>query len=134
MDSDGDGCADTLEVMDINGDRKVSVGDQTALAKRAAGFPAFTGDPVSDAIYDVNKDGKISVGDQTLMAKNTCQQKPGLIGCPVCPPGVTADESSSVLAQVGLARSLEQLSQEHQTWPESRGRSRWVVATSSESP
>ena len=37
MDSDADGCADTLEVMDINGDRKVAVGDLTLLAKRSAG-------------------------------------------------------------------------------------------------
>ena len=75
-----------LEALDINGDRKVSVGDETALAKRDAGLPGFTGDPVSDQVYDVNKDGKISVGDQTLMAKNTCQQKPWLPGCPVCGP------------------------------------------------
>ena len=87
MDSDNDGCADMLEVMDINGDRKVSVGDQTALAKRAVQFPGFESDPVSDKIYDVNKDGKISVGDQTLLAKNTCNLKPWLLGCStgVCP-------------------------------------------------
>ena len=84
MDSDGDGCADVLEVMDINGDRKVSVGDQTLLAKRGAGlFPPSS----SDSVFDVNKDGKISVGDQTLMAKNTCFLKPSLPGCqaPSCP-------------------------------------------------
>jgi len=33
-DSDGDGCADVLEVMDINGDRKVTVADQTLMAKK----------------------------------------------------------------------------------------------------
>ena len=78
MDSDGDGCADVLEVMDVNGDRKVSVGDQTLLAKRGAGlFPPSS----SDSVFDVNKDGKISVGDQTLMAKNTCFLKPSLPGC-----------------------------------------------------
>ena len=72
--------------MDINGDRKVSVGDHTALAKRAALLPGFESDPVSDKIYDVNKDGKISVGDQTLMAKNSCTLKPFGIGCPgPCP-------------------------------------------------
>ena len=84
MDSDADGCSDTLEVMDINGDRKVAVGDLTLLAKRSAGLiPPFA---VSDEIFDVNKDGKISIGDLTLMAKNTCIVRPNQIGCPVCPP------------------------------------------------
>ena len=84
-DTDGDGCADWIEIMDINGDRKVSVSDQTNLAKRAATLPGFEPDVVSDAIYDVNKDGKISVADQTHMAKNVCGFKPGDIGCPTCP-------------------------------------------------
>jgi hypothetical protein len=84
VDSDSDGCADVLEVMDINGDRKVSVGDQTLLAKRAV---LIVPPSDSDPIFDVNKDGKITVGDQTLMAKNTCQLKPWLVGCAagVCP-------------------------------------------------
>jgi hypothetical protein len=83
-DSDGGGCADTLEVMDINGDRKVTVGDQTLLAKRSVLIvPASD----SDAIFDVNKDGKISIGDLTLMAKNTCIVQPSLLGCStgICP-------------------------------------------------
>jgi hypothetical protein len=85
-DTDGDGCEDWIEAMDINGDRKVTVGDQTALAKRGVQLAGFEADVTSDAIYDVNKDGKISVGDQTLMAKNTCILKPSGIGCPgPCP-------------------------------------------------
>jgi acetyl esterase/lipase len=84
-DSDGDGCADVLEVMDINGDRKLSLSDRTLMAKRSASLlPASD----SDSVFDVNKDGRISIGDQTLMAKNTCLLKPGLIGCEgdqVCP-------------------------------------------------
>ena len=82
-DSDGDGCADVLEVMDLNGDRTVNVTDQVLLAKRSAHiFPASDSDPV----FDVNKDGSINVTDQVWMAKNTCQQKPGLPGCPgPCP-------------------------------------------------
>jgi Arylsulfotransferase (ASST)/Thrombospondin type 3 repeat len=78
MDSDSDGCADVLEVMDINGDRRVTVADQTLLAKRGVGLlPPSDSDPV----FDVNKSGTITVADQTLMAKNTCLLKPGLIGC-----------------------------------------------------
>jgi len=90
MDSDNDGCADVLEVMDINGDRVNSVGDLTALARRSAPvpWPGFEPDPISDKIYDVNKDGLITVGDLSLMARNSCLEKPGLIGCAagMCPP------------------------------------------------
>jgi parallel beta-helix repeat protein len=83
QDSDGDGCADTLEVLDLNGDRGVNVGDQLALALRTSAIGP--GDPVSDAIFDVTKDGGINVGDQLLMALNTCDTKPGQLGCSVCP-------------------------------------------------
>ena len=88
VDSDGDGCADILEVLDINGDRVSSVGDITALARRSSPipWPGFEPDPVSDKVYDVNKDGVISIGDLSLMAMNTCLEKPELLGCPVCAP------------------------------------------------
>ena len=82
-DSDGDGCADTLEVLDLNGDRGVNVGDQFALALRTSGLPPS--DPISDAIFDVNKDGGVNVEDDLLMALNNCDTKPGQLGCPVCP-------------------------------------------------
>jgi YVTN family beta-propeller protein len=78
MDSDGDGCADTLEVMDVNGDRKVSINDQTFLSKRAA---RLIPPSISDAVLDINKDGRISIGDQTLMAKSNCNLQPWLLGC-----------------------------------------------------
>jgi len=82
-DTDGDGCVDWLEVMDINGDRVNSVGDLSALAKRGSPSPPvnFTPDPISDPIYDVNKDGLISVGDLSLMARNSCVIKPYGGGC-----------------------------------------------------
>jgi len=86
QDTDGDGCSDWMEVMDLNFDRKVNVSDQVALAKRAGGLAGFGGDPQSDSIYDVNKDGKINVSDQVLLAKNTCTLKPFGIGCSTCPP------------------------------------------------
>ena len=74
--------SDVLEIMDINGDRKVSVGDLTLLAKRSVlVIPPSDSDPV----FDVNKDAKIGIGDLTLMAKNTCQQRPTQVGCPACP-------------------------------------------------
>jgi len=83
-DSDGDSCADTLEVLDLNGDRVVNSIDQLLIAKRAAG--KFTGDLDSDKVFDVTKDGKVNSIDVLLVAKNQCVLKPGLLGCPVCPP------------------------------------------------
>jgi len=77
-DTDGDGCADVLEVMDLNGDRKLSISDQSLLARRSVGLVQPS---ESDAVFDVNKNGTVTVADQTLMAKNTCGLKPGLPGC-----------------------------------------------------
>jgi putative hemolysin len=82
VDSDEDGCADVVEVLDLNGDRQVNVGDQLALA--ILSFGAIPSDPVSDKIADLNKDGDINVGDDLLMALNTCDANPRL-GCPTCP-------------------------------------------------
>jgi len=82
-DTDGDGCDDWVEIHDLNGDRKVSIGDLNALAKRGAGIIPGD-DPVSEKIFDVNKDGKISIGDQNQIAQNSCGQK-AWGGCPVCP-------------------------------------------------
>jgi len=81
-DTDGDGCEDWIEIMDINGDRKTTVADQLLLAKRKANQIAPSD---SDPVFDVNRDGGISVGDQLLMAKNTCSLKPTAVGCSTCP-------------------------------------------------
>jgi len=88
-DTDGDGCDDWLEIMDVNGDRSNTVGDLSALAKRSATNPpaGYGPDPISDGIYDVNKDTLITVGDLSLMARNTCLTKPFGAGCftGICP-------------------------------------------------
>jgi hypothetical protein len=85
QDSDGDGCSDTVEVLDLNGDRTADSGDQFLLDSRIGRrIPA---DPVSDAIFDVNKDGFIDSGDQLLMNAYNCPTKRNQIGCPMCPPG-----------------------------------------------
>jgi hypothetical protein len=84
QESDGDGCADTAEVLDINGDRYADSGDRGLLYKRLAGNIAA--DPVSDGIFDLNKDGFIDSGDQGVMNKGNCMSKPDQLGCPMCPP------------------------------------------------
>jgi len=81
-DSDGDGCSDTLEALDINGDRAVDIADQLWLARRMINLL-----PVSDSdrVFDLDKDGYIDIADQLRMARNTCFLRPNQIGCPVCP-------------------------------------------------
>jgi len=82
-DSDGDGCADWIEVHDLNGDRRVSGADLLILAKAVSGSLPST-DPVSFDIYDVNQDGRLAGSDLLQIAKNNCLVKPWG-GCPVCP-------------------------------------------------
>jgi hypothetical protein len=82
-DSDGDGCADWIEIHDINGDRRVSGADLLILAKAVSGSLPST-DPVSFDIYDVNQDGRLAGSDLLQIAKNNCLVKPWG-GCPVCP-------------------------------------------------
>jgi len=83
QDSDGDSCADTLEALDLNGDRFVDSGDRGLLNKRVAG--KIAADPVSDSIFDLNKDGFIDSGDQGLMNRSNCMRNPNQLGCPMCP-------------------------------------------------
>ena len=85
QDSDGDGCSDILEVLDLNGDRRINSLDIGLLNKRFAG-KILADDPVSERIFDVNKDGSVSSADTGLMNKKNCLTKPGQLGCPVCPP------------------------------------------------
>jgi len=83
-DSDLDGCADMVEVLDLNGDRFADSGDRGLENKRIAGIIAS--DPVSDSIFDLNKDGFIDSGDQGLMNRSNCMRNPNQLGCPMCLP------------------------------------------------
>jgi putative hemolysin/C1A family cysteine protease len=83
-DSDGDGCADTLEVLDLNGDRFVDSGDQGILAKRLAGKTPSDA-PASESVFDLNKDGYVDSGDQGMMNRYNCLVREDQLGCPVCP-------------------------------------------------
>jgi hypothetical protein len=84
-DSDGDGCADTVEVLDLNGDRTVDSGDQLYLNMRIGGQTPGD-DPASEKVFDVNKDTYVDSGDQLLMYRNNCHVNWHQLGCPVCPP------------------------------------------------
>jgi hypothetical protein len=82
-DTDGDGCADWVEIFDFNGDRTVDSIDVGLMNKRAAN--KIAPDIVSDRIFDANKDGFIDSIDTGLMNKNNCTYKSGVGGCPTCP-------------------------------------------------
>jgi len=84
-DSDGDGCADTVEVLDLNGDRTVDSGDQGLMNRRVVG-KILADDPVSESVFDLNKDGDVDSGDQGMMNRNTCLLRENQLGCPMCPP------------------------------------------------
>ncbi len=83
QDSDGDGCSDMVEVLDIDGNRRADIGDFLLLTMRKIGVTPP--DPVSDGIFDVDKNTRIDVGDQLLQAVNSCNVNGSQLGCPVCP-------------------------------------------------
>jgi hypothetical protein len=71
-DTDGDGCADWIEIVDVNGDRTSNILDVFWVAKRAFGtYPAST----SDAVLDIDKNGTINIGDILLAGKNSALVK-----------------------------------------------------------
>ncbi|MCJ7490884.1 MAG: DUF333 domain-containing protein [Dehalococcoidia bacterium] len=83
-DSDGDGCSDVLEVLDLNGDRRVNSLDVGLMNTRLAGkIPGD--DPVSEKVFDVSKDGKVNSVDTGMMNSRNCLTIPNQLGCPVCP-------------------------------------------------
>jgi parallel beta-helix repeat protein len=82
-DSDGDGCADWIEINDLDGNRTVDSGDSLFVAKRFANW--IPADLVSDPIFDVDKNGKIDSGDMLAVAKNNCMLRRNDGGCPRCP-------------------------------------------------
>jgi hypothetical protein len=91
QDTDGDGCADWVEIHDLNGDRTANSTDVGLMNKRFAGkiasdctgtYPACAaGTGVSDKMFDVNKDGSITSADTGQMNKNNCLYKSGTGGC-----------------------------------------------------
>jgi hypothetical protein len=84
VDSDGDGCADALEVLDLNGDRAVNSIDVGILNRRVAGkIPAD--DPVSEKVFDLTKDGFVNSADGGLMNRRNCLLDRNQLGCQVCP-------------------------------------------------
>jgi hypothetical protein len=81
-DTDGDGCDDWVEVMDVNGDRTSDSGDQGRMNRRIAGL--ILPNAISDLVFDVNKDGFVDAGDQGSLNRNICSTTKNWGGCPVC--------------------------------------------------
>jgi hypothetical protein len=73
-DSDGDGCEDWIEVVDLNGDRQANLSDVLLVARRA--FNILPPDAISDPLFDINKDGStalpsVNLADAVLAARNS---------------------------------------------------------------
>ena len=86
QDTDGDGCADWVEIFDLNGDRKANSTDVGLMNSRAAN--KIAPNIVSDRIFDVNKDNKVNSLDTGMMNTNNCLYKSGTGGCGVVCNGV----------------------------------------------
>jgi hypothetical protein len=72
-DSDGDGCADWIEIVDVNGSRQANIVDVLLVAKRALDIiPASD----SDYVLDINKNGAVNIVDVLLAAKNSTLARP----------------------------------------------------------
>jgi hypothetical protein len=72
-DSDGDGCADWIEIMDVNGDGQSNVLDGFFIAKRA--FDLIPPSD-SDALLDIDKNGAVNILDALVAAKNSSLIRP----------------------------------------------------------
>jgi hypothetical protein len=67
-DTDGDGCEDWIEIVDVNGNRSAELLDVLFVAKRALGVdPA----PGSDKVLDIDKNGAVTILDALVAAKNS---------------------------------------------------------------
>jgi pectin methylesterase-like acyl-CoA thioesterase len=72
LDSDFDGCADWIEIVDVNGNRSADILDVQAITRRAFGLiPASD----SDTVLDIDKNGSVNLIDAMLAAKNSALVK-----------------------------------------------------------
>ncbi len=68
-DTDGDGCEDWIEIVDVNGNRSANILDVLFVAKRA--LAALTRRPPSDRVLDIDKNGAVTILDALVAAKNS---------------------------------------------------------------
>ena len=76
-DTDGDGCEDWVEIVDVNGDRTANILDVQWVAKRAFNAAPFVvGVPTtSDKVLDIDRNAVNNILDVTLAAKNSALLK-----------------------------------------------------------
>jgi hypothetical protein len=78
-DTDGDGCADWVQINDVNGDGFVNSTDVGIVASA----PLLPRNAGADLVYDVNKDSFINASDTGQVAVNQCTAN-GKIGTGGC--------------------------------------------------
>ena len=74
VDSDGDGCEDWIEMVDVNGNRVANSVDVLIFAQR--GMAGGPGDAIGDKLLDLNKNGSVNSVDVLLAAQNSSMLKP----------------------------------------------------------
>jgi hypothetical protein len=73
-DSDGDGCADWIEIVDVNGNRTANTVDVLVFVMR--GMAGGPGDAIGDKLLDLNKNGRVNSVDVLLAAQNSSMLRP----------------------------------------------------------
>jgi len=66
-DSDGDGCADLVEIASVDGNKTVNDIDRLAVARRKLGI--WAPDAVQDYVLDINKNGVVDDSDRVFVAR-----------------------------------------------------------------
>jgi sugar lactone lactonase YvrE len=67
LDTDGDGCADLVEVASVDGNKAVGDADRLAVARRALGI--FAPSPDQDYVLDLTKNGAVGDEDRLFAAR-----------------------------------------------------------------
>jgi len=66
-DSDGDGCADLVEVASVDGDTIVALADRLAVARRSLNI--WPPQPVQDYVLDIDRNGDVGISDRLFVAR-----------------------------------------------------------------
>jgi hypothetical protein len=67
LNSDGDGCADLVEIASVDGNKAVGASDYLAIARAALGI--WAPDPDQSYAFDVNKNGIVDTADRLFSAR-----------------------------------------------------------------
>jgi hypothetical protein len=67
LDSDGDGCSDSVEIGSVDGTKTVADADRIIVSRRVLGL--LPPDPVQDYVLDINKSGNMDDADRIIVTR-----------------------------------------------------------------